>query len=428
MLFDPKGTTAKLIETLGVKFELLASLGAPTGEPSTCLLIVGEGALDKDSAPQMTAFSTFVENGGRVLVLGQSVLPQGLPVKTTLEPREWVSQPYVRMETHPLVKGVSSWDLHFWAPDRVSARGAYTKPDSGTAVAIVDSGAEAGLEWVQVMDVYRGKGSYLLCQLPLVANYDQEPLAREMLARTLAYTSAAAALLSPTRQLRVIAHKEDPACRKLQDLGVDFEVVSLDADLNAARPTLLVAGAIPSAAQKVAWKASLANGATLVVSGARPEDAAWLSELAGSAVRVAIPRYRMWEGRAYRAGFDPLTAGLSHLDLYWKNYVWNANQVENPEQLIEQLQDYSADADGGRELVFPGAGGDQGRPWQNRPRRAPLDDRSRSPGQASRAQPLCPGDWIGRWRYASASTSRVAAEPCLPPDRPDALRQPRVKG
>lgn len=355
VLFDPQGTTAKLLATLGVKFEPVSSLEAPAGEPSTCLLIVGEGALDKGSAPQATALSTFVEKGGRVLVLGQSVLPQGLPVKTTLEPREWVSQPYVRMETHPLVKGVSSWDLHFWAPDRVTARGAYTKPETGAAVAIVDSGAEAGLEWVQVMDVYRGQGSYLLCQLPLVANYDQEPLARELLARTLAYTSAAAAFLSPTRQLRVMADKKDPACRKLQDVGVDFEIVALDADLDAARPTLLVAGAVPAAAQKAAWKASLAKGATLVVLGARPEDAAWLSELAGSAVRIGIPRYRMWEGRAYRAGFGPLTAGLSHLDLYWKNYVWNSNQVENPEQLIEQLQDYSAETDDGRELVFPGA-------------------------------------------------------------------------
>ena len=30
----------------------------------------------------------------------------------------------------------------------------------------------------------RGKGSYLLCQLPLVSSYDKEPMARELLART----------------------------------------------------------------------------------------------------------------------------------------------------------------------------------------------------------------------------------------------------
>ena len=88
------------------------------------------------------------------------------------------------METHPLLKGVSSGSA-LLAPDRVSARGAYTKPEGGAAVALVDSGAEAGLEWVQVMEMYRGKGSYLLCQLPLVANYDQEPLAHQAPLRAL---------------------------------------------------------------------------------------------------------------------------------------------------------------------------------------------------------------------------------------------------
>jgi hypothetical protein len=92
-----------------------------------------------------------------------------------------------------------------------------------------------------------------------------------------------------------------------------------------------------------------------VVAGARPEDAAWLAELAGVPVQLTVPRYRMWEGRGCRSGFDLLTAGLSHLDLFWKEYLWNANIVENPDKVIEQLQDASAQIEGGRELVFPGA-------------------------------------------------------------------------
>ena len=310
-LFDPKNTTAKSLDAAGVKYESAAKLAIPEGEPSNAILVIGEGALDENSAKETAALAPFVEKGGRVLVLAQSVTPQGLPVKTTLEPREWVSQPYVRMAGHPLLKGVSSWDLHFWAPDRVSARGAYSKPQSGAYVPLVDSGTETGLEWVQVMEIYRGKGLYLLCQLSLIADYGQEPMARDMLGRTLAYVAGAESFLSPTKRLRLMAVKGGAIATKMQDLGIDFELAAPDADLDANRPTLFEAGTVPAAAQQAAWKAGLAKGATLVVSGARPDDAAWLSELAGTTVRLTVPRYRMWEGRAYRTAFDSLTAGLS---------------------------------------------------------------------------------------------------------------------
>ena len=77
----------------------------------------------------------------------------------------------------------------------------------------------------------------------------------------------------------------------------------------------------------------------------RADDAQWLGTLAGAAVRITIPRYRMWEGRGYRNGCDPLTAGLSHLDLFWKRYQWNGSTIEDPSAVIEQLQDASVAVD-----------------------------------------------------------------------------------
>lgn len=354
-LFDPKGDTAKVLQAAGVQFELLANLAPPSGDASKNVLIIGEGALNENTAKQAVALSPFVEDGGRVLVLSQSVLAQGLPVITALEIREWVSQPYVRMPIHPLLHGVTSWDLHFWAPDRVSARGAYSKPHGGAAVPLVDSGAENGLEWVQVMEMYRGKGLYLLCQMPLVASFNEEPMARELLAKAMNYMGASESFLSPTRRLRLMGAKDGPTGKNLQELGIDFDVVAPDAGLHPTNPTLMEAGTIPDAAMLASWKKSLTGGSRLLVSGASPDDAPWLSELAESSVRLTVPRYRMWEGRGYRSEFHPLTAGLTHLDLFWKQYVWNSNITENADYVIEQFQDWSIDAASGKELIFPGA-------------------------------------------------------------------------
>ena len=355
MLYDPREGTAKALKSAGVVFQTVKTLAAPAGDASAWTFVIGEGALDEAGAKQSLALGKFVEAGGRVVVLAQTITPQGLPAKTMLESREWVSQPYVRLATHPVLDGITTWDLHFWAPDRVSARGAYSKPNGGAAIPLVDSGEENGLEWVQMMEMYRGKGLYLLCQMSLVSDWGQEPLARELLARILRYTGGKDPFLAPVQRLRWMTEKDSILERRLLDVGVAGERIPSDAGLDLTAPTLVQAGIVPTAAQRAAWKASLGNGATLVVVAARPEDSSWLSDLADQAVRVTVPRYRMWEGRGCRNGFDALTAGLSHMDLFWKRYHNIFHTADDPDYLIEQFQDSSVECAGGRELVYPGA-------------------------------------------------------------------------
>ena len=354
-VYDPKGDTGKAIADAGVKFETLKELAAPAGEATGSVLIIGEGALDESSAKQTPVLGKFADDGGRIVVLAQTVLAQGLPASTMLEPREWVSQPYVRLSIHPVLRGVTSWDLHFWASDRVSACGAYSKPDSGAAIPLVDSGRETGLEWVELMEMYRGKGLYLLCQLPLVEKYGTDPMAREILAHVLRYAGGKEPFRCPTARLRLAGHKNDPVERRLKDLGIACDLVAPEAELDRNLPTMVEGSTAPAAAKVAAWKALLSEGATLVVTNATADDAAWMSELSGSTVHVTVPRYRTWEGRGYRNGFDPLTAGLSHLDLFWKRYEFMDSTAEDPTCAIDQFQNASVDVAGGRELVFPGA-------------------------------------------------------------------------
>jgi hypothetical protein len=352
------GATAAALRAAGVPFEMIQDLSLLDPRPSTLFtLIIGEGALNEARAAQMKTLGKFVEAGGRVLVLAQTVTPQGLPVRTILEPREWSSQPFVRVPIHPALEGISSWDLHFWAPDRVSARGAYLKPEGGASLALVDSGGEDGLEWVQLMELYQGSGMYLLCQLPVAGKCDEEPMARELLARLVSYAGGRNAFRAPQQRLRLVAARNSAVERRLKDVGASYDTVAPDAAMDGTAPIMVESGAIPAAAQVAAWKKGLANGATVVIVGSRPEDAGWLSELAGASVKLTVPRYVMWEGRGYRAAFDPLTAGLSHLDFYWKRYDRAESagcQIENPKYMIEPLQDWAVSVEGGRELVFPG--------------------------------------------------------------------------
>ncbi len=101
----------------------------------------------------------------------------------------------------------------------------------------------------------------------------------------------------------------------------------------------------------------LGAGSTVVVVDALPEDKGWLGDLAGVPVQIGVPPHRIWDGRGFRSGWSPLTAGLSHQDLYWKRFSADPlerAQVHNPDLMIEPLQHFAAQIEGGQELVYPG--------------------------------------------------------------------------
>jgi hypothetical protein len=362
--------TSEALAAAGVVFERMPDPGAPSTPPEQTLLVIGENALSASNVAHTASLANFVAAGGRVLVLRQGLAPQGLPV--TLEPREWSSQVFLRMRTHPVLAGLDPLALHFWQPDRSVATGSYSKPTTGNFVTLADSGGRTGMEWAQLLEWYLGQGQFLLCQMPVVARYEAEPMARELLARLVQYAAGAEAFAVPTNTLTVVAAEESPVAKRLAEVGAKARVQGSGFSVQGSMPRAVlvdaVAGRSLSAEGRVSLAQLLRGGATVVVAGATPADTNWLSELAGMPVSVTVTPYRMWEGRGYRRGWSRWTAGLSHLDHYWKRYDGDEGasmQAENPANVLEPLQHYSVKTVAGSETrpaaarciehVFPGA-------------------------------------------------------------------------
>jgi tetratricopeptide (TPR) repeat protein len=280
--------------------------------------------------------------------------------------------PFVRTPQHPVFSGpvpqspisnlqspITSWDLHFWSPDHVSARGAYTKPEGGACVTLVDSGTDTGLEWVQMLECYRGKGLYLLNQFPVIGKDATEPMARDLALRLVRYIAGAEGFRQPIQPLYVVAQPGSAALDRLKAVGVDCRVLQPETAWPTGATVLLDAGGLPdSFAPPAAWRTAVADGATVVVNGPVPAQSNLLAALAARPVTLTAQPYGMWEGRGYRNGFTWLTAGLSQIDLYWKDYDGaeaGSGQAENPKLKIEDLCWWSAAADGMTEHIFPGA-------------------------------------------------------------------------
>lgn len=365
VLFDPAGRTAPVFTKAGMAFTPVDQLSVPDGPASGTVLVLGEGAVQSNREPAAAPLSNFVAAGGRIVALRQENLLPGVPVQTTLEKREWCSLLFTRTPQHPLLQGIDAWDLQFWAPDHVTAQGSYSRPDSGSFVTLLDGCSDhdragrSATEWVQLMECYRGQGSYLLCQLPLAEKYDVEPMARELLARLIAYAAGASSFRQPTQTLRFVGDPVAAVASKLRDMGVAFRTVEIGSPLEAEAVMLVDVTSLPAAfTAPAAWKTALADGATIAVHGASPAQQPLLAALADRPVAIHVQPYAMWEGRGYRNGFTGLAPGLSHVDLYWKQYAGDEGavaQAEQPKYKIEDLCYWSVQAEGAVEHVFPGA-------------------------------------------------------------------------
>jgi hypothetical protein len=363
-LFETEGSpTAKALTAAGVVFERVGDFSETRNLTPETLLVIGEDALDGTNAATVAQLAGFVEQGGRVLILRQSVTPAGLPAPTPLAREHWASQAYVRAGNHPVMAGWTDWDFHFWADDRSVVRGGYVKPESGPTLTLLDSGeTRRGLEWAGLMEQYRGEGRYLLCQVPVVTKYDEEPMARELLARLLRHAGGDGnGIAAPTNTLTVLAEMQSPILKRLEAVGARYERVEAVGG-SVAWAVLADAALVRNlpAADRDALGHSLSAGATVVIAGATPADTNWLSVLAGGPVRISVPPQASWDGRGRRCAWTPFTAGLSQVDLYWKRFDEAGNagsQAEDPQYVIEAFQDFAVTVTGTGvvESVSPGA-------------------------------------------------------------------------
>ena len=128
-------------------------------------------------------------------------------------------------------------------------------------VTLVDSGGENGLEWVQMMECYRGLGFYLLSQFPVAGRYEAEPMAGELLQRLMAYAAGGKPFRIPESRLLVSAQPGSAVVTKLRNAGVSLAVVGADAPLGEASILLVDAGQLPASFQPpVRWSDALALG------------------------------------------------------------------------------------------------------------------------------------------------------------------------
>jgi len=325
LLFDSKGTTGEKFAQLGFACPVMKQWN-PAQVMSAKVLIIG-----KDSAADVKDqdIIQYVSGGGRVICLEQedfkSWMPEIPEIDIDRRPEKTfevfptmfrenyeirrdhiASQAWIRSPSHPVVKELKDSDLKCWRPDnRVSFR-THFKPTTGNFRTILDAGGIDGLAWSPLFEVFKGKGSLLITQMPLVKGSGIEPVADVLLHNLLAY-----ALENPPERSTLGVYKGTTADipRVLNKMKIDFE----EGFKPGQAAVLICGGAKLDDETTVKLKDFVRQGGYVILHALTPEDISMAKSLLPitinlkpSAVKAVAIRYR-----------DPLLDSVSNEELFW---------------------------------------------------------------------------------------------------------------
>ena len=332
-LYDPKGTTAGLLNRFGIPFTAVTDLRTNALGPFN-LLIIGRDALTNETIAEVgnntiaSRWKEFARVGGWVLVLEQTNYPSWMPAELALQ--DYDASFAFPSADHPIMQGATAADLRWWASDHRVVAKTIQLPSRYNVRALASVGSHLGLNLAAAAEVPLGAGGILCSQWLLTTRFDQEPMAGVLLQRLLNYCAPS----SPHRVLKpiaLVAETNAVAAAKLTELGVLAENVSgrLTGLSSSFYPVLLIAGG------SNAWQeatARLADLATYVSAGGKlvlhKPTAAFLA----AAQSTLFPELNYTDaqlGSVLRRDVTNPVVRLANDDLFWIDQVgdWNHNET-----------------------------------------------------------------------------------------------------
>ncbi|MFA6292899.1 MAG: hypothetical protein WC637_14010 [Victivallales bacterium] len=353
-LVDPEGDSAKSLEKVGVKFQLLPFSADLSGYDT---VVFGRRAFDYEMQclPEGIDLGALTRLGKNILILEQTekVLRERFKFRTEYSSPRNV---YGRGGNSPLLEGLPDRSLNFWRgastltsgyevalqnlnPPKGYRAGAWypyvgndgkvknrfikwgnthnvatvviIKPDTGNFRTLVD--CEFALNYAAVLELENDRGNLVFNQLDVSGRTQEEPAAQRFLVNLVDYTSA---LKTPVwRQALYLGG--DKGASLLESLRIDFRRIAAPADLKSDAAVILgEADTNVLAGWKDALAAFVKGGGLLFCL---PKSAADFA--AGFLPFSVTSAAKNVNSSTIGKASDPLLLGLGNSDFYWKGDV-----------------------------------------------------------------------------------------------------------
>ena len=168
-----------------------------------------------------------------------------LPASLQLDDEHQACFAFISRPNDVLMQGLTDNATGLWGADTLVASNTMSKPDRGAFEIILSTGSPGGLTRVAMLRLMCGKGSYVICQMPVLAKAASEPAANEILHRLINKPTPEH---TATGQLAVSASADSSLRHALTNLHVPFsefatgsqpEMLMVDASEQTVDPQVL---------------------------------------------------------------------------------------------------------------------------------------------------------------------------------------------
>ena len=323
-LFDPVGQTAVSLDKIGVKYARVTDLAKIAGKG----LIVGTDAFKQPiQGAWREALTAFARNGGKVLVFAQAETVDFLPINLQLAKGKKTTIAFVRAGDHPVMQGLGDEDMRWWADDHNVSEGSWQKPTKGRWLPLVDMGSDDGMTQAPLMEVYQGKGSFLLCQMPVTQKALTAPPAGRMLQNMLDYLASPGCFRTAGRTA-LLAGLQSPLRAALADNHLEFtDLTGKAGELAPGKFEVAIVDVATAldAASSAAVRAFADSGGHVLLHLGSPEKQPLLEKLLGVRLRFSglDKEPQDIQNHVVRTTDSGLMSGISNHELWWigPNYL-----------------------------------------------------------------------------------------------------------
>jgi hypothetical protein len=316
-VYDPAGATADALKKLGIKFQPLDDLSKLSGKA----LMIGKKADLPVKGTWRETLASFVRAGGKVILFERAQTPDFLPVTVRYASGRPTTVAFVRAGDHPIMKGLTDADMRWWSDDHYVGNGNWHKPTQGRWLPLADVGTGDGMTQSPMVEVYDGKGSYVLCQMLVIEKAATSPPAGLLLQNMLDYLAASACFRSPG-QTAILAGADSPLRKSLTDSRlVSVDLTGKIAELKPERYDVAivdVATALDESAVP-ALQAFASGGGQVLLHRGTPQKQALLEKLLGVHLRFfpVDQEPNDIRNRVMRLENSGPLAGVSNHELCW---------------------------------------------------------------------------------------------------------------
>ncbi len=379
-LYDPHGKTKRELISSGFKYSRIDKIGQSELSDLN-VLIIGKDAVDLQFRSNAKILNEFVKQGGRAIFLEQTIVKtlDWLPFKLDIDKNHSSTVAFRAAQDHTILKQIEKNDLRYWRGNHRVSKYNFIRPKFWNYSTVSYTGGEKGIEHTPLVTLRYGEGLFTFTQFIISDEMSKEPVAFLLFNNMLKYSIDYSPSFG---KAAIIADKHSSLLKTLRIFGAEVEnIKNISSSVLTDYNVLFIDNTIDLKGYETKLEKYLENGGRIVLRELTPDNISNSQNLLSDDISVEpIPEIKYllkeeylnnlpvsyvpilnkmnayplllgeqpkvtdlivptsgnkviyplnWEGepemsallcptRAYKADYNPLLAGISNFDLYWR--------------------------------------------------------------------------------------------------------------